>query len=107
MGLTMANTVLALVNIFTMITQVLIWGLVVWAISSWLVAFNVVNTYNPVVRTILSTLDRIYDPLVRPIRRVLPDLGGVDLSPLVLWLVLAGLQQLVPALVLDSGLLLQ
>jgi YggT family protein len=107
MALPMANTTLALVNIFTMITQVLIWGLVVWAISSWLVAFNVVNNYNPVVRAIISTLDRIYDPLVRPIRRVLPDLGGIDLSPMVLWLVLAGLQQLVPALVVDSGLLLQ
>jgi YggT family protein len=102
----MANTVIALVNIFTMICQVLIWGLVVWAISSWLVAFNVVNTRNPVVSAILNTLDRIYDPLVRPIRRVLPDFGGIDLSPLVLWLGLAGLQQLVPALVLDTGLLL-
>lgn len=103
----MANTTLALVDIFIMATQVLIWGLVVWTISSWLVAFNVVNTRNPVVSGILNALDRIYDPLVRPIRRFLPDFGGIDLSPPVLWLVLSGLQQLVPALVMDSGLLLQ
>jgi YggT family protein len=103
----MANTTLALVNIFIMVTQVLIWGLVVWAISSWLVAFNIINSYNPAVRAILNGLDRIYGPLVRPIRRILPDFGGIDLSPAVLWLVLAGLQQLVPALVMDSGLLLQ
>lgn len=103
----MANTTLALVNIFIMITQVLIWGLVVWAISSWLVAFNIVNAHNPVVRAILNGLDRVYEPLVRPIRRILPDFGGIDLSPAVLWLLLAGLQQLVPALVMDSGLLLQ
>ncbi len=103
----MANTTHALVDIFIMLTQVLIWGLVVWAISSWLVAFNVINSYNPVVRSILSTLDRVYEPLVRPIRRILPDLGGLDLAPLVLWLALAGLQRLVPALVVDSGLLLQ
>ena len=50
----MANTTLALVNIFIMVTQVLIWGLIIWAIASWLVAFNVVNTYNPVVRAILN-----------------------------------------------------
>ena len=103
----MENTTLALVDIFIMVTQVLIWGLVVWAVASWLVAFNVINSYNPLVRSILSTLDRVYDPLVRPIRRVLPDLGGLDLSPMLLWLVLVGLQRLVPARVVDSGLLLQ
>ncbi|WP_310473831.1 YggT family protein [Sandarakinorhabdus sp.] len=101
----MENTAVALVNIFTMATQVLIWGLVVWAISSWLVAFNIVNTRNPVVSGILNALDKIYGPMVRPIRRFLPDFGGIDLSPLVLWLVLSGVQQLVPALVMDTGLL--
>lgn len=101
----MTNTVLALVNIFIMITQLLIWGLIVWAVASWLVAFNVVNTSNPVVRAILGGLDRVYEPLVRPIRRVLPDFGGVDLSPAVLWLLLSGLQMLVPALVTDIGLI--
>jgi YggT family protein len=101
----MANTTLALVNIFIMVTQVLIWGLIIWAIASWLVAFNVVNTSNPLVRAILNGLDRVYDPMVRPIRRVLPDFGGIDLSPAVLWLLLSGLQMLVPALVTDVGLL--
>lgn len=101
----MENTALALVNIFIMVTQVLIWGLVVWAISSWLVAFNVINTRNRFVAGILDALDRIYGPLVRPIRRILPDFGGIDLSPLVLWLLLSGAQQLVPALVMDTGLL--
>ena len=95
MGLPMANTVLALSNILIMLLSVVKWGLIIWAISSWLVAFNVVNTYNPVVRSILSTLDRVYDPLVRPIRRVLPDLGGLDLSPMVLWLVLEGTMLLI------------
>ena len=102
----MENTTLALVNIFIMATQVLIWGLVVWAISSWLVAFNVVNTRNRFVSGVLDALDRIYSPMVRPIRRIMPDFGGIDLSPLVLWLLLSGLQQLVPALVLDGTKLL-
>lgn len=103
----MENTAVALVNIFTMTIEVVIWGLIVWAISSWLVAFNVVNTRNPVVSGILNTLDRIYGPMVRPIRRFLPDFGGIDLSPLVLWLLLSGLQKLLPALVLDSAGLLK
>lgn len=101
----MENTALAMVNIFIMITQVLIWGLVIWAISSWLVAFNVINTRNRFVSGVLDALDRIYGPMVRPIRRFLPDFGGIDLSPLVLWLLLSGLQMLVPALVTDVGLL--
>ncbi len=101
----MANTSLAFVNIFIMITQLLIWGLVAWAIASWLVAFNVINTSNRFVSGILSALDRVYDPMVRPIRRFMPDFGGIDLSPLVLWLLLSGLQMLVPALVADVGLL--
>lgn len=103
----MANTTLALVNIFIMVTQLLIWGLIAWAIASWLVAFNIVNTRNRFVSAILDGLDRIYAPLVRPIRRFMPDFGGIDLSPVVLWLLLAGLQQLVPALVMDTGLLLK
>ena len=103
----MENTTIALVNIFVMATEVAIWGLIVWAIASWLVAFNVVNTRNPVVSGILNALDRLYDPLVRPIRRILPDFGGIDLSPIVLWLLLRGSQLLVPALVLDSTRLLQ
>jgi YggT family protein len=103
----MDNTIVAFVNIFTMVTEVVIWGLVIWAISSWLVAFNVVNTRNRFVSGVLDALDRIYGPMVRPIRRILPDFGGIDLSPLVLWLLLRGLQMLVPALVLDSTRLLQ
>jgi YggT family protein len=56
---------------------------------------------------VLDALDKVYGPMVRPIRRILPDFGGIDLSPLVLWLLLRGLQMLVPALVLDSTRLLQ
>ncbi len=107
MALPMQNTALAMVNIFIMITEVLIWGLIVWAISSWLVAFNVVNVNNRFVSAILNGLDRFYEPMVRPIRKIMPDFGGIDLSPLVLWLGLSGLQMLVPALVMDSGLLLK
>ncbi len=57
-------------------------------IVSWLVAFGVINTYNSVVRTILDVIYRLTEPALRPLRRVLPDFGNVDLSPIALWLIL-------------------
>ena len=65
-----------------------IWLLVAQAILSWLVAFGIVNRHNRVVATIGDFLWRITEPLLRPIRRVLPDLGGIDISPVVLILLL-------------------
>jgi YggT family protein len=58
--------------------------LIAAAILSWLVAFNVVNPYNPVVRNIGETLHRLTEPALRPIRNVLPNLGGIDISPIIL-----------------------
>lgn len=65
------------------------WVILATVILSWLVAFNVVNRSNPYVRQIGYALERLTEPLLRPIRRVLPDLGGLDVSPIVL---LIGLQ---------------
>jgi YggT family protein len=63
-----------------------IWILIGAAVLSWLVAFNVVNPYNQIVRTIGETLHRLTEPLLRPIRNVLPNLGGIDISPVILLL---------------------
>lgn len=71
-----------------------IWIVLANAILSWLVAFNVVNTGNRVVYTIGDVLYRLTEPAIRPIRRILPDLGGIDLSPVVLILALIFLQNL-------------
>lgn len=57
-------------------------------IVSWLVAFGVINTYNATVRTILDVIYRLTEPALRPLRRILPDFGNVDLSPIALWLIL-------------------
>ena len=65
-----------------------IWCLIISAILSWLVAFNVVNTHNRIVYTIGDFLYRITEPALRPIRRFLPNLGGIDISPVVLILLL-------------------
>ena len=95
------NTVAALLGIFTMVVQHVIWIIIAQVIISWLVAFNVINTSNQFVRSLLTGLDRLTEPMMRPIRRVLPDLGGIDLSPMVLILGLILIQRLVPALVFD------
>ncbi|MDX2290078.1 MAG: YggT family protein [Hyphomicrobiaceae bacterium] len=55
-------------------------------IMSWLMSFGVVNPYNPTVRAIYDALQRLTEPLLRPIRRMLPDLGAIDISPIVLML---------------------
>ena len=65
------------------------WIIVIQAVLSWLIAFNVINTQNNAVRQVYSTLDRLTEPLYRPIRKVLPDFGALDLSPIV---VLIGIQ---------------
>jgi len=65
-----------------------IWMLIASAILSWLVAFNVVNTRNPVVANIGEFLYRVTEPALRPIRALLPNLGGIDISPVILILLL-------------------
>ena len=69
--------------------------LIAQAILSWLVAFNVVNTRNPVVNAVGRFLYQITEPVLRPIRSILPSLGGIDVSPVVLILLLAFIRNLI------------
>ncbi len=100
------NTVIAITDfVVYYLLGLLKFLLIVYAIMSWLIAFNVVNTYNSFVRGVQHTLDRIFDPLLRPIRRIIPDMGGIDLSPMVLFLLIVLIQNyLYPAIKLDLGL---
>jgi YggT family protein len=77
-----------IVAIAIYLLTVLLWMIVVQAVLSWLIAFNVINTHNDFVRTVWTTLDRITEPLYRPIRKIMPDFGALDLSPLVVIVVL-------------------
>ena len=79
--------------IHTLIT-LYIWILIAAAVLSWLVAFNVVNLYHPVVRTIGEVLHRLTEPALRPIRSMLPNLGGLDISPVILILLLLFFERL-------------
>ena len=69
--------------------------IIAMAILSWLVAFNVVNTRNNFVRSIWNFLDAVTEPALRPIRSILPNLGGVDISPIILILLIIFIQNLI------------
>jgi len=79
------NSLLALIS---MVIELYVWCLIISAILSWLVAFNVLNTQNRFVYAVGEFLYRITEPALRPIRRFLPNLGGIDISPIVLILLL-------------------
>jgi YggT family protein len=79
---------LALIQILIILLNVVWWIIVIQMILSWLVAFNVINTYNDFVRGLMRGFDRFLEPVYRPIRKVLPDFGGLDFSPMVVLLVL-------------------
>jgi YggT family protein len=64
--------------------QLLIYIIIASAIMSWLIAFNVINPYNQFVRTLWNVFNAVTEPLLRPIRRRMPDLGGIDISPMIL-----------------------
>ena len=71
------------------IIDIYFWVILASVITSWLIAFNVINGSNNFVRQVGYALGRLTEPLLGPIRRRLPDLGGIDISPIVL---LIGLQ---------------
>lgn len=73
-----------LINFICMIIDLYIWIIVISAVLSWLIVFNVVNTQNRFVYMVADTLHRLTEPALRPIRKVMPDLGGIDISPIVL-----------------------
>ena len=78
----------SVLDIILLVLQIYIWLLIAAAVLSWLIAFNVVNTRNQVVAAIGDFLYRITEPLLRPIRGMLPSLGGIDISPVILILII-------------------
>ena len=86
--------VLALFQILDFLLRVLGWVIIGQVILSWLIAFNVLNTSSQGLRAFVEALDRITEPLYRPIRRLLPDFGGIDFSPLIVLLLIQVLRML-------------
>ncbi len=85
----------ALADLIHAVFSIYIYLLIASALFSWLVAFNVVNTSNRFVFALLSFLHRITEPALRPIRRVIPNLGGFDISPIILILILYFVRDLI------------
>jgi YggT family protein len=87
--------VLVLLQILELLLRLMTYVIIAQAILSWLVAFNVINTSNNFVRQLLYALDRMTEPLYRPIRRILPDFGALDLSPMVVLLIIIILRDII------------
>jgi len=85
----------SILSIILLILDLYIWLLIAAAVLSWLVAFNVVNTRNQVVAMVGDFLFRITEPVLRPIRNILPSFGGLDLSPVVLILIIILLKDII------------
>jgi YggT family protein len=85
----------SVLDIILLVLQIYIWLLIAAAILSWLIAFNVVNTRNQVVHMVGEFLHRVTEPLLRPIRSLLPNLGGIDVSPVILILLILFLENVI------------
>ena len=91
----------AIIGVIIMLINFLWWIIIIQAILSWLLAFNVLNFSSPVVRSIATALERLTAPLYRPIRKLLPDFGGLDFSPMVVLLLIMVVQKLLTGVAMD------
>ena len=93
-----------LVGLVDLILAVAVYVIFAQVIISWLIVFKVINLHSGVVRSIIEALDRITGPIYRPIRKILPDFGGMDFSPLVVILIIIALRSYVlPGILMETG----
>ena len=85
----------AILDVILLILDLYVWVIIASAIFSWLIAFNVINSRNQFVATVLNILYQLTEPLLRPIRRIMPNLGAIDISPIVLLLGIFLLQRII------------
>lgn len=85
----------ALFQLIDTVISIYTWVVFAYVITSWLIQFNVVNTRNRVVFHVADILNRLTEPALRPIRKLIPAIGGMDLSPVVLFLVLIFIRNLI------------
>ena len=86
---------LAALNLFNNIIELFIWAIILSALISWLIGFNILNINNKLIYILADFLNRLTEPFLSPIRRILPYFGGIDLSPVILILLLIFLKDLV------------
>ena len=85
----------ALLDVIVLLLNLYIYLLIAAAILSWLIAFNVINTRNQFVATVGDFLYRITEPVLRPIRNLLPNMGGIDISPVILILIIILIERVI------------
>jgi YggT family protein len=91
----MARFVIDLLSFISYLLTLYVYVLIAAAVMSWLIAFNVVNPRSPVVSTVGQFLYRVTEPVLRPIRNILPNLGGIDISPVIVILIIIFLQNVI------------
>jgi YggT family protein len=85
----------AVLDLILLVLQLYTYVIIAVAILSWLIAFNVINIHNDLVRSIWNALNALTEPLLRPIRRMLPSLGGLDISPVILLLIIFFIERVI------------
>ncbi|HXT08907.1 MAG TPA: YggT family protein [Roseiarcus sp.] len=85
----------AILNIVLLALDIYKYVIIATAVMSWLIAFNIVNVRNDIVRSIWNTLLALTEPLLQRIRRYLPNTGGIDISPVILFLIILLIQQII------------
>lgn len=85
----------ALLDVILVVLQLYWWIVIAMIIMSWLISFNVINTRNEFVATVWRVLNALTEPVLGPIRRVMPNMSGLDLSPIILFLIIIFIQQII------------
>jgi YggT family protein len=91
----LGRAMIELLQFISYLLTIYVYVVIAMAILSWLIAFNVVNTRNPVVHMIAELLYRLTEPVLRPIRNLLPNMGGIDISPIILFLIILFIQSVI------------
>lgn len=82
----------AILQTISMLLSIVWWIFLIMIIMSWLINFNVINTRNQFVDTVWRVINQITEPILRPIRRIVPQVGGLDLSPIIVFVIIFFLQ---------------
>jgi len=86
---------IALLLTISMILTIIWWIFLIMIIMSWLISFNVINTRNQFVASVWRIVNQITEPILRPIRRIVPPMGGLDLSPIIVFVIIFFLQNFI------------
>jgi len=97
--------IFALLQVILTILEIVKWVFIIMIIMSWLINFNIINTRNQFVEAVWRIVNQVTEPILRPIRRFVPPLGGLDLSPIIVFLVILFLQAWIGSFMVTGRLL--